>query len=72
MHLGSTVLAVADVEGHLRKEIGGGEQVSEDPVMVCQPLYLKRAAAFFPGLLDSIQRDFNCGKNLKVSTFSPP
>lgn len=29
--------------------------------MVCEPLYLKWGTVFFPGLLNSIQRDFDCG-----------
>lgn len=59
MHLTTVVLAIADVEWDLRKKIGHGEEISEDPVVVCQSLYMKRTTALLPGFLDSIHRDFN-------------
>lgn len=60
MHLTADVLAVADAQWYLRHEISHGEEISEDAVVLCQSLDLKRTVVLLPGFLHFIQRDFNC------------
>lgn len=42
--------------------MGLGEEIFVDPIVLCQPLHMKRTAVLLPGLLHSIQRNLNCGK----------
>lgn len=42
------------------------KKVSEDPIVVSQSLYLKGAAALCPGILNSVQRDFDCRQRVKI------
>lgn len=58
--MGSIFLAVADVERDLWQKISHMEEVSEDPIVVSQPLNLKGTTALGPGILNSVQRNFNC------------
>ena len=60
MHSVAVFLAIADAQRDVRQEEGLGEEVSEDPVVVRQPLDLERARALLPALLHSVQRDLDC------------
>lgn len=53
------VPAVADAERDLRQEVSVGEQISEDAVMVGDPLDVERPAGLLPGVLNPIQRDLH-------------
>ena len=60
MHSVAVLLAIADAQGDVRQEEGLGEEVSEDAVVVRQPLDLKRARAPLPALLHAVQGDLDC------------
>lgn len=73
MHLvaAAAVLAVADPERDLREEVGHGEEISEDGVMVGQPLHVERSVGLLPRVLHSIQRDLNWGPTDHIDQTNP-
>lgn len=59
MNLSGAVLAVADAKRDLRQEVGVGEEIPEDAVVVGEPPDVERGGGLLPGLLDPIQIDFH-------------
>ena len=60
MHPVVVFLAIADAQRDVGQEEGLGEEVSEDAVVVRQPLDLERTRALLPGVLHPVQGDLDC------------